>query len=298
MSHQLKEAAREGSYYIAVVCLFLLSMTIPGLNIVSVWFLPLPFVILGVLHNRSTTTLVGVFLVLSSLFLSEGMGLYLVASFITGYFMGRVYREPHTSASQVVLGGMVGATLSFFTCYYLGDALSSVGRVLQKEWDQGLDHAVKMTGIKPESLPPIETVIPICILSFMVIIVLLNLWAARKWLTYKGFPGKYLPRFHNWNLPKSFFHVYFIAVLWQLFIGEGSEEPMMQYLTSFLLIMGSLFLIQGVSFLTYLLYINKWKRSWIILFLPILISTPLAIFVEMIGVLDTGAGLKRMLKKK
>lgn len=296
MSHQRKDAVREGSYYIAVVCLFLLSTAIPLLNMVTVWFLPLPFIILGVLQqNRSTTFMVALFLTILSCFLYIGIVLYLWVSFLTGYFMGRVYREPHTSASQVVLGGMIGNTISVLVSIYIGFSFFNLGISLQKQWAIAWKTTGQLKTLGISEPPPIEMVIPVCILFFMVAMVLLNLWAARRWLSYKGFPGKYLPRFHNWNLPKSFFYVYLISLLWLLMIGEDTDDTMGHYLLSFISILKTLFLLQGLSFFTYLLYINKWKRIWIFLAIPLLF-TPVSTIIELIGVIDVGIGLKKKFK--
>lgn len=297
LSHQLKDAVRGGFYYIAVVCLFLLSVAIPFLNCVTIWFLPLPFVVLGVLQNRSTTYLVALFLGILSCFLYMGLVFYIWVSFVTGYFMGRVYREPHTAATQVVLGGMIGGTVSLLCSLYLGASYFHMGSSLQKQWEKTWQSTGQLKVLGITQAPPIEMVIPGCILLFLIVFVLINLWAARKWLSYKGFPGKYLPRFHNWNLPRSFFYGYLISLLWLLLIGEDTDDAIGRYLLSFVNILQTLFLFQGLSFFTYLLYINKKNRSWIFLVVPLLF-TPLSRIIEMIGILDIGVGLKKRATKK
>src|SRR5699024_3419090 len=134
--------------------------------------------------------------------------------------------------TDVVLGGLtavwVGSLLLLVIASFSFNMMDRLDALLAQEWEQNKEmlRAYGMEDSLPE-LPPVAAVIAGMIFLLAVPIPLLNLVVGRRWLRRRGFPGKYLPPFGEWRLPRPFFYFYFVSLLLLILFGLGENANMM-----------------------------------------------------------------------
>ncbi|PTX62430.1 uncharacterized protein YybS (DUF2232 family) [Melghirimyces profundicolus] len=286
------------------VGLFLILALITPLLIFTMWLLPLPF-FLHTSKNGWRSALFPFFLtaILAWIFTGEpfGVGLVLLLA-VTGMVMGILYRKTDTTGTDVALGGLtvvwVGLLLLLVGAVMAYDLGEQLDVILQREWERN-EELLRLYGVSeplpdPDSMDEVlSSVLPAMIFLMAVPVPLINLAVGRRWMIrQQGFPGKYLPPFRNWRLPRPFFYFYFVSLLTVLIFGlEGNSAVVV--LGNAVTVLFILFLIQGLSFTAWLLNRGDQGKGWMV---PVLVLTFLVPIVTMVihlmGILDSGTRIR------
>ena len=207
---------RDGLITTMLFLLIVFSLMTP-LNILTIWLLPLPFLLQTAKNGWVSAVFPILLIIFSFLAVTDHLfypgAVLLVAT--AGVVMGVLYRRPDTSGTDVVLGGLtiVGISLLILmmaaTHYF--DLQNRLNSYLAEEWQRNAEW-FRIYGVESATdlIPYVATVIPSVIFMLAVPVPLFNLVVARKWLTRRGLPGKYLPPFREWRLPRSFFYFYLV----------------------------------------------------------------------------------------
>ncbi|GGE05925.1 membrane protein [Marinithermofilum abyssi] len=295
---------RDGLIYSSLFLVLLFSLGTP-LSLVTVWFLPLPFLLFTARQGWQSALLFvvllsGLIVVLTG---SVYTPLILLVTTIAGLVMGELYRRPQTTGTDVVLGGLVTTWVGFLTMLAVGAVFfhlfDRVQSLWQEQWaaSQELFRAYGMPEELPD-MPPLGMVIPGLLVFASVPIPLLNIRVARRILMRGGFPGKYLPPFRTWRLPRPFFHIYFLALILLLLFGEspGSFPVVLGNAVSIFYL---LLMVQGFSFAAFLLHRSGRGKGWMtVVVLGTLLFPPAALIIHVMGLIDTGTPLRDRLEKK
>lgn len=284
--------------------LIVFSLMTP-LNILTIWLLPLPFLLQTAKNGWVSAVFPILLIIFSFLAVTDHLfypgAVLLVAT--AGVVMGVLYRRPDTSGTDVVLGGLtiVGISLLILmmaaTHYF--DLQNRLNSYLAEEWQRNAEW-FRIYGVESATdlIPYVATVIPSVIFMLAVPVPLFNLVVARKWLTRRGLPGKYLPPFREWRLPRSFFYFYLVFFLLFLILGVG-EESSMWIPANVMTVLFFLFYIQGLSFIAWLLHRSGKGKGWVILVsLGSLLISLFTVVVHLLGIMDTGSKIRKWMDSK
>lgn len=298
MSQQNKEVVKDGLLYAGLFLLLLASLNIPIIGLITIWFLPLPFLILKV--KQRWIAFVPFLLVFGVLFWFIPMLLFacLISALIVGTVMGYLYRQETTSGTDVVLGGFVAGLIGSWGIIIAGQFEFGMMDLMEKSWQQvwlNMEQTFALEGIPTDMpVPPLNSFIPVLLISFLVPMVLLNYWIGNKWLGRTGFPGKYFPAFHNWRLPRIFFYAFLICFLSMLLFGDDKGNNTQALVLGIMWALSFLFIVQGISFVSFLLHHYRKSKAWLILLVPFALS-PLSFVIQLLGMLDTGSRVREIM---
>lgn len=293
---------RDGLVTIALFFVITLTLFTP-LSLLTVWFLPLPFLLYAAKHGWLSALLPAGIGALS-LWAVSGHPLnvgWVMAVAVTGITMGELYRRSQTTGTDVVLGGLtavwVGSLLLLVIASFSFNMMDRLDALLAQEWEQNKEmlRAYGMEDSLPE-LPPVAAVIPGMIFLLAVPIPLLNLVVGRRWLRRRGFPGKYLPPFGEWRLPRPFFYFYFVSLLLLILFGLGENANLM-LLGNAAAVLFTLFIVQGLAFITWLLERSGKSKGWLVLVVFLTLLIPVAgMVVHLIGIVDCGTRIRNRIR--
>ncbi|MBA4494090.1 DUF2232 domain-containing protein [Paenactinomyces guangxiensis] len=293
MSEHIREVVKDSLLCVGLFFLLLASLSIPLINLGTLWFLPLPFLILTA--KQRLTAMVPVILllgVLISIFSGYTHAPVTLFAVFIGLVMGYLYHRKNTSGTDVVLGGFVAGLVVSWAILLAGQYFFQLMDRLRKIWETEW-NLFKTAGLFPEgfSVPPVETFIPVLLLVVLFPMALLNFLVARRWLMRNQFPGKYFPPFRDWRLPRPLFYFYFVSLFISWFLEGDEKSSLLFLLIGILWVLQILFLVQGFAFAAFLLHHWKKSNAWLILVFLVAMS-PLSVIVHLLGIVDTGSRLR------
>lgn len=295
MSGQTQKTIKDSIIY-SVFFLLISSTLITPLVVFTFWFLPLPFFILFVKQHAKVTGICGLFIgVLMMLLIHPTMILYVLFALLVASLMGWKYRNPSSSGIDVLLSGIIAVCVSSWLFLIIGEYFFQLMDGLRGLWDQAIDNQQNLGFLQSpdENIPPVEAILPFLLLIITTLVPFSTLLAGRFLLNKQGYAKKYLPLFRNWRLPRPFFYFYVLLAIYSL-LSEG-DSPILQGIAMMMQIM---FMVQGLSFATFLLTLYDKSRLWVLpmilmLFVPILSSVLL-----LLGLLDTSGQIREWIKAK
>lgn len=295
---------KNGLITTVLFIILVISLLIPPLSMITVWLFPLPFFVAAAQRGWGTTVFPAV-LCCFFVLLVTGHPFFLMAvlfSAITGAVMGSIYRQKDSTGTDVVLGGLVTTWVCFLliaAVAHWSGVLAQVEGLAREQWKL-TEEMVRSAGMEG-SMPDVEAlkmVIPGVMMMFTLPFPFLNLVLGRRWLLKKELPGKYLPPFRKWRLPRSFFYFYFIILVAMLFSDNlFPSAPLIFGNASTILYF--LFFLQGLSFIAFLLHHFHRGKGWFILTIVMSFLLPfVTVLVHFAGILDTGTELRNRLQNK
>lgn len=292
---------RDGVILCGVFTGLIASLFTP-LSILTIWFLPLPFFLYTAKHSWPSAVAPAVVISALTLLLLHPVWIFgVLFAAATGMVMGAIYRLSTSTGTDVVLAGLVVGTAVLLTgliaAEYGYGALSEFHKLWREQWELAAELIQRAVPDAPvPALPPLAAVIPLFLSVMTVPTVLLSAWAGRRLLVRHGFSEKRLPPFYRWRFPKTFLYFYILAgVAAFLFWEKSGAYPFFAGLFSILDIM---FVVQGFSFLAFLLHRKGKSRGWLWLALFALFITPAAILLLLLGILDVGTRLREWMEEK
>ncbi|MCS1352670.1 YybS family protein [Mechercharimyces sp. CAU 1602] len=285
--------------YSAVLFILIFILSFTPLGVVSIWFLPLPFMLLAakqpliptlifiVITNGSL--LLGMYAVLGEE-IATMMALLILPTVFIGLLMGRLYSHKEMSGSEVVLGGLMASSIVIILVFAISSSVFGAYGKLQAAWDgQWMETQTLFATLGIEEIgepPQLQTLIPVLMAIIAIPIPLLNFWAGRR-LLQKRIPLKRIPLFFHWRLPRSFLLFYGAMLLLGL-IGISGGEDSFRWVDGVLLLLHMLFFLQGLSFVSYFLHCKHKNQSWMILVLFVSFIPLLSLLFYALGILDVG----------
>lgn len=285
--------------------LLLFTLWIPLLPLITFWLLPLPFLLFAA--NSQPSGLLPLFILIcggiSLLFGGPILAAMIIFAAITGSTMGWIYQRKDTTGLEVFMSGLISGAASLLVLTLIANHLYGLldffQEMLEEQWT-AMGQLLQSYGMEDEQLLgdplPISMFLPSMITYLSLITSLINLWIGRRILLRWKFPGKYLPPFRNWRLPRPFFFFYFIVTLIAFFTEAG--ESYWITIQSLQLLLWQLFFLQGFAFVAFLLHNAGKGRIWLALVIAIsLLLPPVALIIHILGILDTGTQIRQFLQK-
>ncbi len=300
----------EGAIFVAIYTVFLLiTLYVPILSVISIFFLSTPFIIFGIRHGIKQSfvlllaSIVMTFLVGSIVSLPIGL-MFSVTGIIMAYF----YRQKRQ------LFALIGGTISLLINFVLDYALSIVflgvdlfSDVIQQTKSSvretlaafpSMDEEMKKTMMEQmnEQFDLLMNLLPsmFVIVSFMLaaIIHILNIGIIKR---LKLNVGTITP-FRDWKFPKSIIWYYLIATLLML-INLPKESFVNIALYNIVFVLQTVLLIQGFSFIFYFCHVKKLSKAVPVLIVIGTFILPILLYpVRILGIIDLGFNLREKIR--
>ncbi|MEK3646776.1 MULTISPECIES: YybS family protein [unclassified Aeribacillus] len=300
----------EGAIFVAIYTVFLLiTLYVPILSVISIFFLSTPFIIFGIRHGIKQSfvlllaSIVMTFLVGSIVSLPIGL-MFSVTGIIMAYF----YRQKRQ------LFALIGGTISLLINFVLDYALSIVflgvdlfSDVIQQTKSSvretlaafpSMDEEMKKTMMEQmnEQFDLLMNLLPsmFVIVSFMLaaIIHILNIGIIKR---LKLNVGTITP-FRDWKFPKSIIWYYLIATLLML-INLPKESFLNIALYNIVFVLQAVLLIQGFSFIFYFCHVKKLSKAVPVLIVIGTFILPILLYpVRILGIIDLGFNLREKIR--
>lgn len=287
---------------IALILVALVMHFMPLLGVIVVFFAPLPGIILWYRSKYSfgIAALVSILVatLTGSLFVQTFMIIILIASLVIGQLLiqraskERILYFVTIVTSLVTLGAMM-LLQSIKKLPYAHELLEPYRRIMNETIQmQNLD--AQASKVLEASIRQMAIQLPSFIVVGIALFFMLSLLIIFPILRqFKVATPVYRP-LYLWQLRKSIFIIYAIALLVSIMTEPATTAHSISL--NFILVLGFLLVIQGLSFIHYACSIKKFPIGISVLLIVVgIIAYPLT---RLIGLLDLGLNLKSMLKKR
>ena len=297
----------EGAILASVFTIILLITTyVPFVGIVTLWALPLPFVLYVLRRGlKPGFMLWGVACFLA--FLIGGLPSVPAALIFgsAGLVIGELYRRK-LSGFSVLIGAGLTYTLNMLLVFLglvliLGENPMRMAAELTREqiefanstlgsFGQGQEQALEQTY---EMIDQIVYLAPVMIVGLGVALALFTIMLSYLLLRRLGHEVNGLPPFREWQFPKAFLW-YYLIVLVLAMIGAEEGTTLYMIIWNLFPLLEIVLSIQGLAFIFYYCHHkNISKAVPILLVVAAIVISPLLYLVRILGIIDLGFDLRK-----
>ncbi|TCP20030.1 uncharacterized protein YybS (DUF2232 family) [Scopulibacillus darangshiensis] len=303
----------EGALTVAIFAVILImTMFIPVLSIVSMWFLPLPMIFFAAKNGLKPSFLVLVVAIVIALIISGPLAMAFAAYFLLpGLVMGFILHMKK-SAFAILLGGsltnmamlliLYGVTVGFFHL----DPINMVKETINQSMATA-EKLSKVMGQEPKAemaqiqaqLKMLPYFIPYLIVLTGVIQALVVELVSTPILRRLrvGFPT--WPPFREWHFPRSLIW-YYLAVLIIMLLGNIQPESwLFPVVINIYYLLETVMVVQGLSFIFFFAHAKKMSKAFPIIAVVLTVFVPYLMYiVRILGIIDLGFDMRERIKKK
>jgi len=299
----------DGALLLAIYSILLFfTIFIPVLGIISIFLLPIPFVIYTYRYNISQTIVFFLGACFLSFLFSSLFGLGVTFMFgMTGIVIGRLVQQKK-SGVELLLGGTVSYLITSVILYAGTIAIFDLdfNNLIQESTADTIsmfENTMELTGqdsdLIVEQLQQSLEIFPYLLPSSLVITSLFLAFISQL-LYYPvikrlKIPVSRLPKFRDLVLPKSLLW-YYLIVLFLTFLELEPGSFLYMAVINLFYVLQLLMIIQGLSFIYYFCYIKR-----IPIFVPIFLTViaPFLLYIiRILGIIDLGFHLRQRIKSK
>lgn len=308
----LTQGAISASIYLV---LLLIVLYIPFINMVTLLFLPLPFIVHMFRHGLKSSLLVGTAALFLTVIVAPAPIATLMMTFLSvsvGIVMGYYYKNGK-GAFTPLLAGIIAYIFNYLFALVISYFLFEVNMI--EAMEQYVQDMMTMTeetasflqlpldeeqlSLYKEYIPWVAYIFPAIMIISAMTMTGLHYLVSRPILTRLGHPIEKLPPFREWRLPKSLLFYYLIS-LTIILLGMMEEgSTLFLIIVNLQPILEILLYIQGLSVVAYFSYMKGTGKALTIIvvlatfFLPILVMV-----VRILGIFELGFGLKQRIKPR
>ncbi len=306
---------KDGILFLVIyIVAFLASVFIPLVILPALLFFPLPFVIYSYRYKWQPTAIFTILTALLATIVYGDLGLLITAlAAATGLFIGAGLqrgRRAYEVWTRATLGGVIGFLLIFayiqmifqlnleqeiikFTqdTFELSDQMfGAVGMDVMNEQQKELLEAQMVGLIK---------LIPAFILLVGGAYGFITQWVSHKVLNRIHKTRYAFPPFRALRFPTAIIWVYLLALLVTLFQGTD-QSTLLIASENVLVVIGALLIIQGFSFLFYLVHLKNLPKALpiVAIILTVLFPFFFVFIMRLLGVIDIGFDLRKYMEEK
>ncbi|SDN96721.1 YybS family protein [Alkalicoccus daliensis] len=297
----------------AFLALVLLALFIPFAALLLVFFLPLPLVRFTYNYGWLPGSILGLSIFfLLFLILGPFAPAIMLLFGISGIVIGELFRRNekafgvYAGAALSIIGGLVLTYVGFMAFTdtdpivqlqsTLEDSLGTTEDILGTNAEEDTEAIEQMMNF----IDNISVIVPAILVFTGAAAAFLTQLAAARWLRSRGEKIVKFPPLRKWSLPKSFIWYYLFALILSFINAAEGETGVINTLSSNLMpVLGSLMILQGISFLFFYFHLKKLS-----IILPIMITFSLVVFpfmlpiIRILGIIDLGFDLRTRLKSQ
>lgn len=299
----------EGAILAAVFAILLLvTAYVPLVGMITLWALPLPFVIYVLRRGLKA----GFMLVAVASFLAFLVGGLpsIPAALVfgsAGLVVGELYRREQPGLTVLIGAGLtytINMLLVFLgLVFLLGENPMQMAADLTREQiefaESAFDMPAESVAQMNEMLNQLGYLAPLMIVGAGVFCALITLLISRLVLRRLGHEVNGLPPFREWQFPKSFLWYYLIVLI--LAMG-GFEQGTTMYAIVWNLfpLLEIILAVQGFGFIFFFCHHRGISKAVpILLVISAIIMSPLLFIIRILGIIDLGFDLrKRVISQK
>ena len=285
-----------------MLCLF----AVPGLNVVAMLLIFVPFTVLYTVVNKKVFTgCVVVVLLLASLLVDPIAMIFLgIVALIPSIVLGEMYlkNKPSTRIipymTAIVLLVLMVSLLILDRAFSVS-LISQFQSLLQSQYAMLGDQNVLPATLTSEMLDAMVTsmlnLIPLAMAMMALVIVICSHYIARRVVNSYGVTVTAFPQAKDWNLPRKLVFIYFVVYLIELMIDVTNTGFFTIAILNIVPALSFAFTVQAIGFFFYLADHYKWPKI-----VPILIALPV-LFIPLfsiLGLIDVAFNLRKRITKK
>ncbi|WP_282141053.1 YybS family protein [Cytobacillus oceanisediminis] len=303
----------EGAVLLAVFAvLLLISLYVPFLGTISVFFLALPFIMFAAKNNRMYAIVFLTGGILLSLIIGSFMALPLVLTFgLTGTVIGIFISEKKGRMPSFIAGTLVflaallilyAAAVALFNVNIIQEGINMMEESIQisegvlEGFGQNADKAVEQF---TEGLKMIETLTPSLFVMTSVISVFVIQLVSFPIVKRFGIKVESWKPFREMSLPKSILWYYLITIIASFLFNPSEGSYWFMALVNIAFILQIFMVIQGLSLIFFFSHLKGWPKAVPVLAAVFTFLMPFLLYiVRILGIIDLGFDLRQRLGKK
>ncbi|MCS0789019.1 YybS family protein [Cytobacillus firmus] len=303
----------EGAVLLAVFAvLLLISLYVPFLGAISVFFLALPFIMFAAKNNRMYAIVFLTGGILLSLIIGSFMALPLVLTFgLTGTVIGIFISEKKGRMPSFIAGTLVflaallilyAAAVALFNVNIIQEGIDMMEESIQisegvlEGFGQNTDKAVEQF---TEGLKMIETLTPSLFVMTSVICVFIIQLVSFPIVKRFGIQVESWKPFREMSLPKSILWYYLITIIASFLFNPSEGSYWFMALVNIAFILQIFMVIQGLSLIFFFSHLKGWPKAVPVLAAVFTFLMPFLLYiVRILGIIDLGFDLRQRLGKK
>ncbi|MGA5689606.1 YybS family protein [Cytobacillus pseudoceanisediminis] len=303
----------EGAVLLAVFAvLLLISLYVPFLGAISVFFLALPFILFAAKNNRMYAIVFLTGGILLSLIIGSFMALPLVLTFgLTGTVIGIFISEKKGRMPSFIAGTLVflaallilyAAAVALFNVNIIQEGIDMMEESIQisegvlEGFGQNADKAVEQF---TEGLKMIETLTPSLFVMTSVICVFIIQLVSFPIVKRFGIQVESWKPFREMSLPKSILWYYLITIIASFLFNPSEGSYWFMALVNIAFILQIFMVIQGLSLIFFFSHLKGWPKAVPVLAAVFTFLMPFLLYiVRILGIIDLGFDLRQRLGKK
>lgn len=300
----------EGAILVGIyIIILLLTLYVPFIGLIIVWFLPLPYIIYVIRYGIKASLLVW-FVTLLGTFLVGGIATlpFTVMFGSGGIVAGELYRRRKT-AFAVLLGGSLVYIANLLIFFIISIAVFGIhplhdSQAMLKESLDATSYmlnelgqdASKQLALYYDFVDQLPRLVSLFIVLMGVVYALISQIASSIVLKKLRFSISLFPPFRKWSFPKSFLWYYLIVLI---IILVGTEYQSVETVTMNLFpLLEIVMAIQGLSFLFFYFYEKKLSKFFPIIITIVTLILPGALYLmRILGIIDLGFDLRNRVKR-
>jgi uncharacterized protein YybS (DUF2232 family) len=305
----------EGAILLAIFAvLLLITLYVPLLGIISVWFLPLPFIYFSWKYDWKNMIVFLIAALMISLIVGSLFAIPLTLLHgTTGMTLGYLVQKNKSRMMMLVAATLVlltnvliqyGAAVVLFDFNFIKEATT----LMKKSFDTSVqllnsvgkeNDAEKLKNQVGEMLSLIQILLPsLLVVSTFIIaffIQLINFSLLKRF----GLKVTHWKPFRELSLPKSILWYYLFTVILSLILNPEEGSYLHTALWNLAYILQILLVVQGLSLVFFISHLKKLPKSFPIVATVLTLLLPLVLYIiRILGIIDLGFELRKRLVKK
>ncbi|GGM28455.1 membrane protein [Paraliobacillus quinghaiensis] len=307
---KIQEGAVLGAIY---GLLLMLTLFVPGSELVTIFLMPIPFVIYTTHHGYKSTLVLGVIVTLLSFLIAFVISVPLtILAVLGGTMIGQaIHKKRHAYETWAM--GTVGVTIGLVTLFVLIQLITQINLVdhYQELVEEsmvtsqtmltsiGMDISPEEINLIEEEMKNIINLLPSILVIFAIAITFVTQWTSYKLLNWKESKNLKFPPFRMLQLPKTIIWIYLITIMFTWFQLDPTSNLAFSVMNVTNLI-GILMGLQGISFVLFYFYHKRSSVAVpIIIIIFSIVFLPVGLYMlRIIGIIDIGFGLRERLGNK
>ncbi len=290
--------------------LLFITQFIPVLGGITMFFVPFPFMLYSARNNLKYTGLFFVAALFVGFIIGTVTSLPLVIMFgLPGLAIGLAIKNKQSRFVTFMAGsllflfsliGMYGVFVKFFQIDFIGQMtqtleesvdmsvklLESLGQPADERFVKQWRESTKMMTVL------IPSMFVIFSFAFVFLLQLINFPILKRF----GISISKAKPFRELSLPKSVLLYYFLAMIVSMFFHPAEGTYWFAVITNLLFILQILMVVQGLSFLFYIVYQKGYPKALAIIGVALTLMFPIILYIiRILGIIDLGFDLRKRL---
>lgn len=302
-----------GAISAALFVLLMVLANVPLVTIITTWFVPLPIAYYASKFDVKSSIIVAIVgSLLSFIILGVISGVMGIFFAIIGIAMSININNKRSKVETLFAVSMatllMGAATVFAYIQFTGvNIIEKATTGFEKSMNQSYEISKKLaesTGQKPQmtqeqldlaisqTMHLMPGIIIVAAFGWAIVILALNFPLLKK----LGVPVQSFGKFKDMRLPKFLLIIYLVIILVRFIAAPEEGSYLYAIILNGDLILSCLFLIQGISFIHFLVHRSNMPK--VVAWIATILALPLSSFVVLLGIVDLGFDIRKLLGDK